>query len=572
MIDGFSPSKLQGEIMRRIPELVCPAGNLPALKTAVDNGADTVYMGLKDATNARNFPGLNFDMKSAQEGVAYAHARGRNVLMAINTFAQAGQIERWHRAVDTAVQLGADAIIVADPAIMAYAAERHPNLRLHMSVQGSATNYEAINMMKELFGIRRAVLPRVLTVDQVKHVIDNTDVEIEVFGFGSLCVMVEGRCILSSYATGESPNMQGVCSPAKAVRWEQLPDRMNVRLNQVLIDQYKPNEPAGYPTLCKGRFEVNDETYYALEEPTSLNVLEMLPELIKIGVSAIKIEGRQRSPMYTAQATKSLRQALDAAAAKAALQAGAGAHPIATVNDGHQASPGSFQGGIQPAIRASAPVIVPVAGHDPDPPIPGGQAGGHLLTGAQRIGSRPDDDQDLQVPEGLVEYGADGPFQVRTGTRSPDDDAESGPVHAAHSRTDETSQTPAAHVLLPCQLGSSGAPEPRGVDDAAPLEQVRIEVGELLVGNQHCHDISLLNGLPPPGQPHVVPPRQRRRELLGVRLGHQDPGMGRSGGHLLSDRKRRRLAQVIDIGLEGQAHLPYRAITMLGDDELPYAT
>ncbi len=106
--------------MQRIPELVCPAGNLPALKTAVDNGADTVYMGLKDATNARNFPGLNFDMKSAREGVAYAHARGRNVLMAINTFAQAGQVERWHAAVDTAADLGADAIIVADPAIMAY--------------------------------------------------------------------------------------------------------------------------------------------------------------------------------------------------------------------------------------------------------------------------------------------------------------------------------------------------------------------------------------------------------------------------------------------------------------------
>ena len=110
--------------MQKIPELVCPAGNLPALKTAVDNGADTVYMGLKDATNARNFPGLNFDMKSAREGVAYAHARGRNVLMAINTFAQAGQVERWHAAVDTAADLGADAIIVADPAIMAYAADK----------------------------------------------------------------------------------------------------------------------------------------------------------------------------------------------------------------------------------------------------------------------------------------------------------------------------------------------------------------------------------------------------------------------------------------------------------------
>ena len=330
--------------MQKIPELVCPSGNLPALKTAVDNGADTVYMGLKDATNARNFPGLNFDMKSAREGVAYAHARGRNVLMAINTFAQAGQVERWHAAVDTAADLGADAIIVADPAIMAYATDKHPNLRLHMSVQGSATNYEAINMMKELFGIRRAVLPRVLTIDQVKHVIDNTDVEIEVFGFGSLCVMVEGRCILSSYATGESPNMQGVCSPAKSVRWEQLPDRMNVRLNQVLIDQYKPNEPAGYPTLCKGRFEVNDETYYALEEPTSLNVLEMLPELIKIGVSAIKIEGRQRSPMYTAQVTKSLRQALDAAAADPSRFKvnPSWNNALSKVSEGHQTTLGAY--------------------------------------------------------------------------------------------------------------------------------------------------------------------------------------------------------------------------------------
>ena len=324
----------------KIPELECPAGNLPALKTAVDNGADMVYMGLKDATNARNFPGLNFDMKSAEEGIAYAHARGRQILIAVNTFAQAGQTKTWQMAVDTAAKLGADAIIVADPAIMAYACDKYPDLQLHMSVQGSATNYEAINLMKELFGIRRAVLPRVLTIDQVKHVIDHTDVEIEVFGFGSLCVMVEGRCILSSYATGESPNMQGVCSPAKAVRWEQLPDRMNVRLNSVLIDQFNPNEPA----LCKGRFEVNDATYYALEEPTSLNVLEMLPEIIKIGVSAIKVEGRQRSPMYTAQVTKALRQALDAAAANptAFTVTSAWNAALSKVSEGHHTTLGAY--------------------------------------------------------------------------------------------------------------------------------------------------------------------------------------------------------------------------------------
>ena len=330
--------------MLKTPELVCPAGNLPALKAAIDNGADAVYMGLKDATNARNFPGLNFDMNSARKGIEYAHTYGRQVLMAINTFSQSGQMAQWQKAVDTAAELRVDAMIVADPALMAYATKHHPDLRLHMSVQSSATNYEAINLMKELFNIQRVVLPRVLTINQVKHVIKNTTVEVEVFGFGSLCVMVEGRCILSSYATGESPNMQGVCSPAKAVRWEQLPNKMNVRLNQVLIDQYTPDEPAGYPTLCKGRFVVNDETYYALEEPTSLNVLEMLPELIDIGVSAIKVEGRQRSPMYTAQVTKTLREAIDAAArqSKSYQINPAWDQTLSKVSEGHQSTLGAY--------------------------------------------------------------------------------------------------------------------------------------------------------------------------------------------------------------------------------------
>jgi putative protease len=90
---------------------------------------------------------------------------------------------------------------------------------------------------------------------------------------------------------------------------------MDVRLNGILIDRYGSDEKAGYPTLCKGRFEVEGETYYALEEPTSLNVLSILPELISIGVAAIKVEGRQRSPAYVAQVTRTLRDALDAAIA-----------------------------------------------------------------------------------------------------------------------------------------------------------------------------------------------------------------------------------------------------------------
>ncbi|NMG03473.1 ubiquinone anaerobic biosynthesis protein UbiU [Azoarcus taiwanensis] len=292
-------------------ELVCPAGSLPALKTAVDNGADCVYVGFKDATNARNFTGLNFDPKAMREGVNYAHARKRKVLLALNTYPQAHNWADWTAAIDRAADFGIDAVILADPGLMAYAAKTHPQLRLHLSVQGSATSYEAINFYHERFGIQRAVLPRVLSLPQVEQVIANTPVEIEVFGFGGLCVMVEGRCALSAYATGESPNCNGACSPGKHVRWEQTPKGMETRLNGILIDRFDDSERAGYPTLCKGRFEVNDETYYAIEEPTSLNTLELLPDLARVGVRAIKIEGRQRSPAYVAQVTRVWRAAID---------------------------------------------------------------------------------------------------------------------------------------------------------------------------------------------------------------------------------------------------------------------
>jgi putative protease len=292
-------------------DLVCPAGSLPALKAAIDNGADCVYIGFRDATNARNFPGLNFDAAAAREGVRYAHAGKRQVFLALNTFPQLAGWERAQQAVDRAAELEVDAVIVADAGLMQYAAARHPQLRLHLSVQGSATNYEAINFFHEHFRIKRAVLPRVLSLAQVRQVIAGTPVEIEVFGFGGLCVMVEGRCALSSYATGESPNTSGACSPAKAVRWQPTPAGLESRLNGILIDRYAADENAAYPTLCKGRFAVDGETYYAIEEPASLNTLELIPELVAAGIAAIKIEGRQRSPAYVAQVTRTWRDAID---------------------------------------------------------------------------------------------------------------------------------------------------------------------------------------------------------------------------------------------------------------------
>lgn len=294
-------------------ELVCPAGSFPALKAAVDHGADAVYLGFRDATNARHFAGLNFsDDRELEQAVAYAHRHGARVFVAINTYPQAHRWAQWQRAVDRAAELQVDALIAADMGVLGYARERWPALALHLSVQGSATNPDALAFHSEHFGIRRAVLPRVLSLKQVAQVAADSPVDVEVFGFGSLCIMAEGRCHLSSYLTGQSPNTFGACSPAQAVRWQETAEGLESRLNGVLIDRFRPDERAGYPTLCKGRFLVEGRRYNVLEEPVSLNTLDLIPEMDRIGVKAVKIEGRQRSPAYVAQVASVWRRALDA--------------------------------------------------------------------------------------------------------------------------------------------------------------------------------------------------------------------------------------------------------------------
>jgi len=292
--------------------LVCPAGSLPALKAALNQGADAIYVGFRDDTNARHFAGLNLDERQLDTGLQLIRQRGRQLYVAVNTYAQAQGWKRWQRAVDQAAALGVDALIAADPGVLAYASRHHPDLNLHLSVQGSATNAAALAFYQQRYNIRRAVLPRVLSLAQVRQVAEKSSVPLEVFAFGSLCIMAEGRCHLSSYVTGESPNLCGVCSPAKAVRWQEDAQGLNSRLGGVLIDRYAPGEPAGYPTLCKGRFLVEGQRFHALEEPTSLNTIDLIPQLAGMGIAAVKIEGRQRSPAYVEQVTRVWREALDA--------------------------------------------------------------------------------------------------------------------------------------------------------------------------------------------------------------------------------------------------------------------
>ncbi len=291
---------MKNEGMTR-PELVCPAGTPAALRTAVDAGADAVYCGFQNATNARNFPGLNFTPEEMKREVEYAHKRGAKVLLAANTFPPAGKTELWKTAIDNAVSFGIDAIIVADIGVANYAKTKHPDQRLHLSVQAGAPSIEAIKFYCEEFNIKRVVLPRILTIPEIKALHVEVPCEIETFIFGNHGLMAEGRCSLTNYATGLSTNMDGVCSPASHVEYKEDSARnLTTKLGEFTIDCFSCGQNAGYPTICKGRYKVahKDKPYYAFEEPLSLNLAGLLPELIEAGVTALKIEGRQRSRAY----------------------------------------------------------------------------------------------------------------------------------------------------------------------------------------------------------------------------------------------------------------------------------
>lgn len=326
----------------RRPELVCPAGTPAALRTAVDAGADAVYCGFQNATNARNFPGLNFTPAELEAAIGYAHARDAKVLLAVNTFPPAGQFALWREAVDIGARLGVDALIAADMGVADYAARSHPNLRLHLSVQAGASSPEAIRFYCQEFGIKRVVLPRILTVAEIADLHRQIPCEIEAFIFGNIGMMAEGRCSLTNYATGLSTNMDGVCSPAADVHYEEDAERnLTIRLGPFMIDRFGCGESAGYPTICKGRYlcGARNEAYYAFEEPVSLNLSALLPDLMRAGVTALKIEGRQRSRAYVKAVVFAFRKAVDD------IMAGreAGLMNLLALTEGHRETEGAYR-------------------------------------------------------------------------------------------------------------------------------------------------------------------------------------------------------------------------------------
>ena len=295
-------------------QLNAPAGNFSSLTAAVDAGADSVYFGFRSPTNLRNLPGLNFSVPEAAEAVEYAHRYNAKVCVTVNSFPMDHQLEYCLRAVDDADDIGADAVIATDLAVLDYIRNKHPNMEIHLSCVTGAADSEAIRFYQEEFGVSCVILPRVLSIEQIAALRRRTDVILEVMVFGVLCVNYDGRCYLSSFITGTSANSIGACAPAEFVHFEENKDgTTTLALNGIVInDSVTPGQQT-YPTPCKGRYynSALGCSMYAFQDPCCLNALSLLPKLKAAGVDVLKIEGRQRSQAYVRQVVTVWRKAID---------------------------------------------------------------------------------------------------------------------------------------------------------------------------------------------------------------------------------------------------------------------
>ncbi len=271
----------------KIPELLCPAGDLTRLKAAVDYGADAVYLageefGMRTAAS-------NFGEADLIEGVKYAHDHGVKVHITCNTIPHNDEIPRLPDFLRFLNNIGVDAIISADLGTIMMVKKYAPNVDLHISVQSGICNYETANAFYNL-GAKRIVLARELSLKEIKEIREKTpkDLEIEMFAHGAMCVSYSSRCLLSSYMTGRDAN-RGDC--AQPCRW-----------SYTLMEEKRPGQYFDITETDKGTYILN---------ANDMCMAEYLDKIRDAGVDSIKIEGRAKSHYYVAVTTNAYRGALN---------------------------------------------------------------------------------------------------------------------------------------------------------------------------------------------------------------------------------------------------------------------
>lgn len=275
---------------RKIPELLCPAGDLTRLYAAVDFGADAVYLageefGMRTAAK-------NFSEEDLYKGIEYAHSKGVKVHVTCNTIPHNDEIARMPQFLQTVNDAGADAIIACDLGTMELVKKYAPNAELHISVQSGIVNSATANVFASM-GAKRVVLARELSLKEIAEIRANTpkELELEAFAHGAMCVSFSARCLLSSYMTGRDAN-RGDC--AQPCRW-----------SYALMEEKRPGQYFDITETEKGTYILNSN---------DMNMAPYLDKMIDAGIDSLKIEGRAKSHYYVAVATNAYRGALDSLA------------------------------------------------------------------------------------------------------------------------------------------------------------------------------------------------------------------------------------------------------------------
>lgn len=269
------------------PELLAPAGNLEKLKTAIDFGADAVYLG-GNRLNLRAFSD-NFTNEEMMEGIRYAHDRNRKVYVTLNVFPHNSDMKGLEDYLRELYETGVDAAIVSDPGIIMTAREVVPELELHLSTQANNVNYRSAIFWHKM-GVKRIILARELSMKEIREIRDNIPetAELEAFVHGSMCMAYSGRCLLSNYMTGRDAN-RGACAQPCRYKYH-------------LVEEKRPGEYMEIMEDDKGTYIMNSK---------DLCMIEHIPELFESGLMSLKIEGRMKSEFYVAAIVKAYREAID---------------------------------------------------------------------------------------------------------------------------------------------------------------------------------------------------------------------------------------------------------------------
>ena len=270
------------------PEILAPAGNLEKLKTAINFGADAVYLG-GSKLNLRAFSD-NFTNEELKEGVEYAHSRGKKVYVTLNVFPHNEDLVGLEDYLKELYALKVDAIIVSDPGIIMTAREVVPELELHLSTQANNVNWKSAIFWHNQ-GIKRIVLARELSMKEITELREKLpeSCEIEAFVHGSMCMSYSGRCLISNYMTGRDSNRGQCAQPC--------------RYKYYLVEEKRPGEYFPVMEDDKGAYIMNSK---------DLCTIEHIPDLVKSGITSFKIEGRMKSSYYVAAIVKAYREAVDA--------------------------------------------------------------------------------------------------------------------------------------------------------------------------------------------------------------------------------------------------------------------